>query len=61
MDDEYMSIRDIGIELDKIDARVDELQVLADKTAVEIEELTNRLKFYEIVIKDWMNEDENNV
>jgi len=56
-----MSIRDIGIELDKIDARVDELQVLADKTAVEIEELTNRLKFYEIVIKDWMNEDENNV
>jgi hypothetical protein len=58
MDDEYMSIKDIGIELDKIDARIDELQVLADETAVEIEELTNRLKFYEIVMKDWINEDE---
>jgi hypothetical protein len=58
MDDEYMSIRNIGIELDKIDARIDELQVLADKTAVEIEELTNRLKFYEIVMKDWMDSNE---
>lgn len=53
-----MSIRDIGIELDKIDARIDELQVLADETAVEIEELTNRLKFYEIVMKDWMDSNE---
>ena len=53
-----MSIEDIGIELEKIDARVDELQVLADATAVEIEELTNRLKFYEIVMKDWMDSNE---
>ena len=58
MDDEYMSIRDIGIELDKIDTRIDELQLLADKTAVEIEELTNRLKFYDIVMKDWMDSNE---
>lgn len=58
MEDDKMSMKDIGIELEKMDARVDELQIQANAVAAEIEELTIRLKFYEIIMKDWLDSNE---
>jgi hypothetical protein len=56
--DEEMSIRQIGLELDKIEARIDELQRLSDSAMVEIEEIAVKVKFYELIMGSWKDEDE---
>ena len=53
-----MSIRQIGLELDKIEARIDELQRLSDSAMVEIEEIAVKVKFYELIMGSWKDEDE---
>jgi hypothetical protein len=57
-EDREMSIRQIGIELDRIEARVDELERLADETAIEIQELTVKVQFYGLIMESWTDEDE---
>jgi hypothetical protein len=56
--DEEMSIRQLGLELDRIEARVDELQRLADEAAIEIEQLVTKVKFYAVIMESWKDEDE---
>jgi hypothetical protein len=56
--DEEMTVRQLGLELDKIEARVDELQRMADATAVEIEQLVVKVKFYGLIMESWIDEDE---
>ena len=53
-----MTVRQLGLELNKIEARVDELQRMADATAVEIEQLVVKVKFYGLIMESWIDEDE---
>jgi hypothetical protein len=56
--DKYMSIKQIEQELNRIDARLDEMQLGADAIASEIKEIAEKVKFYGLIMESWIDEDE---
>jgi hypothetical protein len=53
-----MSIKQIEQELNRIDARLDEMQLGADAIASEIKEIAEKVKFYGLIMESWTDEDE---
>jgi hypothetical protein len=56
--DKRMSIRQIANELDRIEARLDEMQLGADAIASEIKEIADKVEFYGLIMESWIDEDE---
>jgi hypothetical protein len=50
--------REIGQELDRIEARLDELLVRSELIAREIDEIADKVKFYLVITESWKDEED---
>lgn len=50
--------REIGQELDRIEARLDEILIKSELINREINEIADKIKFYVLITESWKEEDE---
>jgi hypothetical protein len=50
--------REIGQELDRIEARLDELLVRSELITREINEIADKIKFYLVITEGWTDEED---
>jgi archaellum component FlaC len=55
---ESHSYEQIGEELDRIEARLDDLLVRSDMLTSEINELAEKIKFYLLITESWTDEED---
>jgi hypothetical protein len=50
--------REIGQELDRIEARLDELLIKSELITKEINEIADKIKFYLVITESWKDEED---
>jgi hypothetical protein len=50
--------REIGEELDRIEARLDDILVRSEMLTGEINELAEKIKFYTLITESWTDEED---